>query len=112
MTGPGGGPKTPVMFGFSIQKLLVLAGIIAAVWYAFKFVGRLDQARRAEDKLKGGGKSGGFAGGLKDWAVRKRGRERGPGPGEPEDMVQCPVCAAYVPARGATTCGRAGCPYG
>ncbi len=112
MTGPHAGPKTPAMFGFSIQKLLVLAGIIAAVWYAFKFVGRLEESRRAEEKLRGGGKPDGFAGGLKNWAARKRGRDRGPGPGEPEDMVQCSVCAAYVPARGATSCARAGCPYG
>ncbi len=100
------------MFGFSIQKLLVMAGIIAVVWYGFKLVGRLEQSRRAEDKLKGGGKSEGFAGGLKRWAARRRGRDGGASLGEPEDMVQCPVCAAYVPARGATSCGRADCPYG
>jgi uncharacterized protein len=99
------------MFGFSIQKLLVLAGIIAAVWYAFKFVGRLEESRRAEGKLKGGGKSGAF-GGVKDWATRKRRGDAGPPPGEPEDMVQCSVCGAYVPARGATSCGRGNCPYG
>ena len=34
------------MFGFG--KILVLAVIIAAVWYGFKFVGRL-QAKRQEE---------------------------------------------------------------
>jgi len=28
-----------------------------------------------------------------------------------EDMIACRVCGAYVPARGARSCGRADCPY-
>ena len=34
------------MFGISIQKLLVLAAIIGAVLYGFKFIGRLDKTRK------------------------------------------------------------------
>ena len=41
------------MLGYSIQKLLVLAAVIGAVWYGFKFVGRLQQARDAEAKAGG-----------------------------------------------------------
>ena len=28
-----------------------------------------------------------------------------------EDMAQCKVCGAYVPAKGATRCGRPDCPF-
>ena len=39
------------MFGFSLQKLLVLAAIVAAVWYGFKWVSRLQKQRDAEAKV-------------------------------------------------------------
>ena len=82
------------MFGFSLQKLIVLAGIVAAVWYGFKLVGRLQAARKVD-------------------AAQRQNTAKRPGAarGEAEDMVQCPVCQAYVPARGTTSCGRADCPY-
>ena len=35
---------------FSFQKILVLVGIVVAIWYGFKLVGRLDAARK--QKLK------------------------------------------------------------
>ena len=89
------------MFGFSIQKLLVLAAIIAAVWYGFKFIGRLDQARKAEAKAKKRGERGAGA----TAAARQE-----PEP-QAEDMVLCQVCNAYVPARGGSNCGRPDCPY-
>lgn len=28
-----------------------------------------------------------------------------------EDMAQCKVCGAYVPAKGASRCGRSDCPF-
>lgn len=73
------------MFGFSLPKLLVLAAIIAAVWYGFKFLGRLEAKRKAE--LKSAKKGGGA-----------------------QNMVLCPVCETYV-AAGAASCGRDDCPY-
>ena len=90
------------MFGFSLQKLLVLAAVIALVWYGFKFVGRLQDQRKAD-------------GGLGARAPR-RSRRRGGAPApEPraqdaEDMVACPVCQAYVQVRGAARCDRSDCP--
>ena len=36
------------MFGFSFTKLIVLAAIVVAVWYGFKFVGRLDKRRKEQ----------------------------------------------------------------
>ncbi len=96
------------MFGIpSLQKLLVLAAVIALVWYGFKFVGRLQDRRNAD---------GGPNGGLGARAPRRPKRRGGPSAAEPrvqdaEDMVACPVCQAYVQARGTTRCDRADCPY-
>ncbi len=84
------------MFGFGITKLLVLAAIIAAVWYGFRLVGRLDAAR----KNRPGGHE----------RVDRRG-SGGDAPADVEDTVQCPVCNAYVVAKSASPCDRPDCPY-
>ena len=91
------------MFGFSLQKLIVLVGIIAAVWYGFKLVSRLDAARKAEAKVPDDRKTG--------WRPFSRRRGASPARKEAEDMVQCPACGAYVAPRSASACGRADCPY-
>jgi uncharacterized protein len=97
------------MLGFSIQKLLVLAGIIGAVWYGFKLVGRMKETRDAQARAGGGAKSGNLGDQLRDWVGgRKGGAKAG---GETEDLIECPKCGAYVAARGATSCGRSDCPY-
>ena len=99
------------MFGFSIQKLVLLAVIIGAVWYGFKLAGRIDPTKKGGSKGRskvrkpgwwpgGGGDGGSGSGAGRTEAV------------EAEDMVQCPTCQAYVPARGAKACERPGCPYG
>ncbi len=75
------------MFGFSLSKLLVLAVIVAAVWYGFKMLGR----------KTGGGEAKKAA---------PRGRTKAV---DAEDLVRCPVCETYVqPAAG--PCERADCP--
>ncbi len=79
------------MFGFSLSKLLVLAAIVMAVWYAFKFIARLDQRRKREIKARHDNPAG--------------------VPEKPEEMVQCPVCQSYVAAQGVGPCGRDDCPY-
>lgn len=89
------------MFGFSLQKLLVLAAIVGAVWYGFKFIARLQEARELEAKRQGG-------------SAQAKGTEGGaerPRAAEPEAMIECPVCGTYVAARGTTACGRGDCPY-
>ncbi len=78
------------MFGFSVQKLVVLAAIIAAVWYGFKFVGRLDRARRA---------------------ALKSAREGSAEVADVEETERCAACGTFVPLRGAGACGRDDCPY-
>ncbi len=91
------------MLGFSIQKLLFTVAVVIAVWYGFKWVGRMQVKRDADAKAKlrrqaSGGASGGSGGasGAADDA---------------EDMVECPDCGAFVAVRGAKSCGRDDCPY-
>jgi uncharacterized protein len=77
------------MLGGPLGKLLLLVFVIAAVWYGFKYISRVNQ-------------------------VREEQRRRAPGPTGPsrqiDDMSQCRVCGAYVTAD-ARNCGRADCPY-
>ena len=85
------------MFGLpSFTKLLVLAAVLAAVWYGFKIVGRLDKQRKEEGRLQ-----------------KKSSAAKQPAKAEAgsEDMVQCAVCGSYVAASGAANCGRPDCPY-
>ncbi len=92
------------MFGFSLQKLLVLVAVIGAVWYGFKLIGRLQEQRKADTRLRARAAR----------AARAASRAAGRGAAEPtgvEELVQCPVCQAYVQARAPDNCGRADCPY-
>ncbi len=88
------------MFGFSLQKLMLLVAVIGAVWYGFKFISRLQEARELEAKKTGGRR-----------AKPKRSGPTRASRGEAETMIECPVCKTYVAARGAGSCGRADCPY-
>ena len=80
------------MFGLSLPKILVLALIVAAIWYGYKWVGRLDRERKA--KLREGvlGESD---------AVDHEG----------EDLVKCTLCGTYGTS-GISRCpeGRDDCP--
>jgi len=61
---------------FSLTKILALVAILSAVWYGFKLVGRLDEARRrkGERPVPGG-------------SARPGGRAAPPRPEEPADGV-------------------------
>ena len=75
------------MFGFSLSKLLVIAVVIAAIWYFFKFVGRRNQA-----------------------VAKRKATPRSPkNKLEVEDLVHCAVCGTYVQP-GAASCERSDCP--
>lgn len=80
------------MLGFSIGKLLVLAGIIAIVWYGFKIVARRNQLAAARAAQK---------------SVDDRERERQ----DAQDMDKCARCGTFVPAIATRHCGRTDCPY-
>lgn len=79
------------MLGFSLAKLLVLAGLIAIVWYGFKLAGR-----KSRPRVDGPDRDG-------DGAPRDA--------ASIEDMTSCRVCGVFVPAAAARDCGREGCPY-
>ena len=85
------------MFGFGLQKILLLAMIIGAVWYGFKFFGRLDKVR---DKV--------------ERTARKAAEKVTGKPAEPvsaQDMERCETCGDFVAQGSATACGREACPY-
>ena len=80
------------MFGFSFTKLLLTTVIILAIWYGFKWVGRLDRARKKK-------------------ALKDQGGEPESRMAEAESLVKCAVCGTYVSSGGAAPCGREDCPY-
>jgi uncharacterized protein len=79
----------------SLGKILVFVAVIALVWIGFRLVGRLDQARKQQMRTAARGQTEG-------------GKKQRPAV---EETVRCRVCDAFVAARGATSCGRADCPY-
>lgn len=81
------------MFTLTLPKILLLVLIIGAVWWWY---------RRNQIKAR-------------ERAELERTQRTGSAKGKPvkpvEDMAQCKVCGAYVPAKGATRCGRDNCPF-
>ncbi|MEM7121758.1 MAG: hypothetical protein AAF563_10810 [Pseudomonadota bacterium] len=92
---------------FSIQKIVVFAIIIAALWIGFRLVSNMDKKRKAEERQSRRARV--------SWRDRFRGR------GQPQggagrtagqvEMAACRQCGDYVPAAGAKGCGKADCPY-
>ena len=76
------------MFGFSIQKLLILAAIIGAVWWGFKWISRLDQLRKVQNKQKA--------------AQARRETPR------VEEMIECPACKTYQVPNPDNSCSNCG----
>ena len=77
------------MLGFSLPKLIVLALIVAAIWYGFKMFGSGRKAAKSE-----------VPGDDTDTVIPKA-----------VDMVQCETCGDFVAAKGTTSCGKESCPY-
>lgn len=67
-----------------LAKLVVVALVIFAVWYALRLVSRRPETPPVQP-------------GAKKPAI------------EAEDLVSCRVCASYVPM-GSRNCGKPGCP--
>ena len=77
----------------SLPKLLLIVVVIGAVWWFFR---RNQVKHRERDEL--------------DRQPRSRAKKNQAA--KPiEDMKQCRVCNAYVPAVGASRCGRENCPF-
>jgi hypothetical protein len=78
------------MFGFSFAKLLLVAAVIAAVWYGYRWWQRVQKVTRDEGAT----------------LARERARAA-----EGEVMIKCSSCETYVSPKAARSCGRAECPY-
>jgi hypothetical protein len=77
----------------TLPKLLLIVLVIGAVWWFYR---RSQIKRRQHDEL--------------DRNPRTRAKTNKPA--KPiEDMKQCRICNAYVPAVGASRCGRENCPF-
>ena len=80
-----------------IPKLLTLALLVLAVWFAWRWVQRVNAIRSAMAR--------------REAEIRSASRHGGGGVPAAEDMVKCRSCGVYVsPAAGA--CGRPDCPFG
>jgi hypothetical protein len=78
----------------SLPKLIVLVGIIIAVWYGFRFLGTVERVRRQAERV-----------------AKQRPRQRRADVANVEDTLKCRICGAYVPARQPTRCSRSDCPF-
>ncbi|PWC33909.1 hypothetical protein [Azospirillum sp. TSO35-2] len=90
----------------SLSKILVLALVIGAVWYGWRWVNRVQSVGRQRTAARRRGPD--------DSAGGPAPRRDAPFPAamEAEDMEKCPECGAYVAPRSAVSCGRPACPYG
>lgn len=80
----------------SIQKLLVIAAIILAVWYGFRWISRLDRERKQALKEAGHTKP-----------AKRPASDTGSGIAV-RDLVECGRCHAFVvPAAVCSACGKA-----
>jgi len=79
----------------SLGKLMILGAVLVLVWYGFKFLGRLQNARETEAALRQGQKK-----------PEKSGSK--PKAERPVEMVPCPKCGAYIPAGGNCSCDQQG----
>lgn len=83
------------MLGLSLGKFLLLALIVAIVWYGFKYVNRVEAVRRA----------------VREELQRRKAAQRPPRL-QAEDLVKCATCGAYIAAQSGSACDRADCPWG
>lgn len=76
----------------TLPKIILVVLVVAAVWWWY----RRSQIRAHERE---------------ELDRKPQARAKGK-PAKPiEDMAQCKVCGAYVPASGAKNCGRENCPF-
>ncbi len=94
------------MFGIpSIGKLLVLGLVIAGVYLYFKAVKRRDQANSSQGNGNSAGSSNQASNKTSNKAQRNQENQNDGGSLE---MVQCPACKAYIPAKSKCSCGGNG----
>ena len=74
------------MFGISLSKILLTGAVIFAVWYGFKYLGRLGGRISRSDGDKGGSAA------------------------TVKDLRQCDVCGVFAAPDAAPSCDRSDCP--
>lgn len=94
----------------SLSKIILLALVIGAVWYGWRWVNRVQEIGRARTAARR--QDGTRQSGRRDAASGGSTRDAGAYAVEAEDMEKCPECGAYVAPRSAVSCGRPACPYG
>lgn len=105
---PGRSDGLPAMI--SLSKIILLALVIGAVWYGWRWVNRVQEIGRARSAARR--QDGPNQSGRRDAAPGASSRDAGSYAVEAEDMEKCPECGAYVAPRSAVPCGRPACPYG
>ena len=97
----------------SLSKIILLALVIGAVWFGWRWINRVQEigrARNAARRQDGSHQPGRHGSAAGSPSARSAGA---PAPAmEAEDMEKCPECGAYVAPRSAVSCGRPACPYG
>jgi hypothetical protein len=97
------------MFFASFEKLFLLIGIIAVVWYGFRFVGAIERARARGQEAEQRARA------QRSTQSAKRGAPNGRAANSQmanvEETIRCRVCGAFVPARQPSCCGRGDCPF-
>ncbi len=77
----------------TLPKILLIVLVIAAVWWWH----RRSQIKNKREQA--------------ELERNPRSRAKGKAAKPVEDMAQCKLCGAYVPAIGARNCGRDKCPF-
>jgi uncharacterized protein len=86
------------MFGLSLGKILILVAVVAAVWFGYRFLKRMQRVKREESDAD-------------ERRQMPHGAAGGHAATEAEEMSACPVCGTYLAPRSARSCGRKDCPY-
>jgi hypothetical protein len=77
------------MLGLSLSKIALTAAVIFAVWYGFKYLGRITGSSKPTGRAP----------------------DRPAAAPTVEDLQKCEVCGTYVASDSAPTCDRADCPH-
>lgn len=89
------------MFGISFGKLIVLVAVIAAVWYGFKYIGRLQDIEKGERKP--------LQRTMSERLRRSSRKKSGSSDTDiVEETIQCPKCGTYIAVGAEHDCCRSG----
>jgi hypothetical protein len=83
---------------FTLQKVIALIAVLSAVWGAYKFLGKMQQATSAKSKLK----TAKFKKPTKPVKENDKPAER---------TIECQKCGTYFVAGSRPTCDDRQCPF-